>query len=234
MNIEELDQRLAALPAGGPPREVLTDRVTSRALAAVTRSLRIVPPPTEAGAEAARAAAQKAAHEARLRQQAARRALEPRVRDPRLLAALQLADTRCALLLGPTGIGKTSAARWARIRHGGCWIRAIDLGSCERRHTLGHGKPPLLDRAVDAPVLYLDDLGTEDSRDVGVLQDVIDQRYSAQPPRATFVTTGLTLDGLRAHLGAPTVRRLLEQHVPKPGSGTWPVLCVDSHGGARG
>lgn len=235
MNIIELDERLAALPAGGPPPQPKprTERSTPQAIAAVARTLRVVPPPGEAASEAAKAAAREAAQEARTRQLAARRALEPRVRDPRLLAALRQADTRCALLLGPTGVGKTSAARWARIRHGGCWARAIDLGACERRHSLGQGKPALLHHAVDAPVLYLDDLGTEDSRDVGILQDVIDQRYAAQPPRPMFVTTGLTLDGLRTYLGAPTVRRLLEQHVPRPGGGVWPVLCVDLHGGGH-
>jgi hypothetical protein len=239
MNTEELDQRLAALPAGGPPREPRAERAaTAQAIAAVTRTLRIVPPPegaaSEAAREVARMTAREAAKEVRLRQQAARRALEPRVRDPRLLAALRQTDTRCALLLGPTGVGKTSAARWARLRHGGCWARAVDLGACERRHSLGQGKPALLHHAVDAPVLYLDDLGTEDARDLGVLQDVIDQRYSAHPPRATFVTTGLTLDGLRSYLGAPSVRRLLEQHVPRPGGGMWPVLFVDAHGGGHG
>jgi DNA replication protein DnaC len=159
----------------------------------------------------------------------ARRGLEPRIRHPKLLAALRKLDTRCALLLGPTGVGKTSAARWARLRHPGLWVAARALGACERKHPLGEGDPQLMREAIAAPVLYLDDLGSEEPRDVAVLQYVIDQRYAAAPPRATFVTSALTQVALTSHLGTPYVRRLGEQHVPNGNGGEWPVLFVDCH-----
>lgn len=156
--------------------------------------------------------------------------LDPRIRNPKLLTALRRLDTRCALLLGPTGEGKTSAALWAKLRHRGTWMTARDLGASERRHPLGEELPPLLREALRAPVLYLDDLGTEETRDLGVIQYVIDQRYASG--RATFVTSGLTPKGLADYLGAPTLRRLVEQHVRRSDGSEWPVLQVDLHGGA--
>jgi hypothetical protein len=140
---------------------------------------------------------------------------------------LRATDTPCGLLLGPTGIGKTSAARWVAARYPGMWVNARELGAAERQHPLGDGLPPLTRSAIEARHLYLDDIGTEDGRDLGALQFVIDQRYSAS--RATFVTTGLTAPELSSHLGPAYVRRLVEQHVGRGDGSEWPVLFVDCH-----
>ena len=226
MNAEELDQKLRDLPPNEPsppcpahlrPPTAPVGATTAQALAA----LRALPAPA--------VAAEHAARRARLRQIAEARAeLGPRIRSLPLLGELRRLDTRCALLLGPSGVGKTAAAHWAKARHGGSWVHARDLGACERRHGLGQGTPPLLDRALQARVLYVDDLGAEDSADIGVLQYAIDARYAAG--RATFVTSGLTADALSAYLGAPYVRRLLEQHVQRADGSEWPVLFFDAHG----
>ncbi len=151
----------------------------------------------------------------------------PRVRHAKLHSALPALDSPCGLLLGPTGIGKTSAARWIAARYPGVWVHARELGAAERHHSLGEGWAPLIRSAIGARFLYLDDLGTEDPRDLGSLQFVIDQRYAAG--RATFATSGLTKAELATYLGAPYVRRLIEQHVVKPAGGELPVLVVDCH-----
>lgn len=165
--------------------------------------------------------------QARARVIAARRALEPRI-APRLLSALRRQDTPCALLLGPTGCGKTSAAHWLRARFGGVLIRASELGSSERRHALGKGYSPEIEQAHWCRLLIIDDLGTEDPRDISVLQSVIDMRYSSG--RALVTTTGLTRAMLSERYDAPMVRRLHDQHVKRPDGGRdWPVLVVDLH-----
>ncbi|HEY6056258.1 MAG TPA: hypothetical protein VIU86_20170 [Gaiellaceae bacterium] len=227
MTAEELEEKLADLPAQPPrPPPPLRHLLMVPAREALD-ALRRAAPANEPTDEAHERAALEARRE---RIRTARAALEPRIRNAKLLTALRRLDTRCALLLGPTGEGKTSAALWARQRHRGAWMTARDLGASERRHPLGEALPPLLREALRAPVLYLDDLGTEESRDLGVLQYVIDQRYASG--RATFVTSGLTPKGLAEYLGAPTLRRLVEQHVARGDGSEWPVLQVDLHGGA--
>jgi hypothetical protein len=160
---------------------------------------------------------------------AAARATFARWIHPRLLAMLRAQPTPCALLLGPTGIGKTLAARWLEVGMRGEWFHVRDLAGCERRYPLGEGMPPAFERACSARVLYLDDLGVEDARDVALLQHVLERRYAAQPMRPTVTTTGLTRAQLTERYGAPTVRRLTDQHVLRSDGTEFPVLIVDCH-----
>jgi DNA replication protein DnaC len=159
----------------------------------------------------------------RQREAEARAELDARLCKPEhqtLKAAALSAKTLCAVLMGPTGVGKTTTARYL-VRH--ChahWVRAIDLATAERRYGLGSGVSPEIHQARDARVLVIDDVGLE--RDVSVLFDVIDWRYSNGAP--VIVTTGLTKDGLTKHISAAGVRRLVEQHC-----GSMPVLVVDCH-----
>lgn len=161
--------------------------------------------------------------------------LEQRM-HPRLLAALRLGASPSAVLLGPTGIGKTAAARWiaqfaTRTRSHHMPLRnARELGASERRHPLGEGYPAALREARESELLGLDDLGTEEDRDIGVMQELLEARYSRNA--ATFITTGLTKHALRDRYGAPSVRRMLEQHAARElrvGKALWPVLIVDLH-----
>jgi hypothetical protein len=231
MNADEIDRALACLPEHQPAPPPPARSAGTAALAVAT-ALRVVPSlPAAAAPERNPTSLQ----DRRGRIAETRAELErKRIRHPGLLAELRRLDTRCGLVLGPTGVGKTAAALWAQARHSGLWVHARDLGACERRHALGKGKPAMLERALETTVLYVDDLGSEETQDLGVLQYVIDQRYAAQPPRATFATSGLTAAEQSAYLGAPYVRRLVEQHVPKPSGGVWPVLYVDAHGGGHG
>lgn len=219
MTSEELDRLLDENPTLPPPRP----KPISARLSALERLLPAVPAPTPAPDPEAlrRARQQRAEHQ--------RAAIWPRIKSPKLAAAVRLSDTRCALLLGPTGVGKTSAARWAQARYPGLWVSSRELGACERKHPLGDGDPPLLREARKVGTLYLDDLGTEDARDLGVIQGLIDARYAQG--RAIYATTGLTKAGLAEHLGAAYVRRLVEQHVTRRDGTEMPVLFVDCHGG---
>lgn len=226
MSPEELEQKLAArLPTIKAPTECPQAgpgpfSAATQATTALMRSLGPAGP--EADPEEERRARRR-----RIEQERAE--LWPRIKNPKLTAAVRLSDTRCALLLGPTGAGKTSAALWAMARYPGFWVASRDLGAAERRHPLGEGDPPLVRQAISAPTLYLDDLGTEDAKDLGVLQSVIDHRYAKG--RATFVTSGLTRVDLSTYLGAAYVRRLVEQHVTRRDGTELPVLFVDCHGG---
>mgnify|MGYP000868798561 CR=1 FL=1 len=155
-----------------------------------------------------------------------RAALQPRI-HARIMNELRKKHTPCALLMGPTGCGKTSAALWLRVALPGEWAGARELAACERKHPLGEGSPPAFERACSSRVLYIDDLGTEDQRDISVLQQVYDQRYSRG--LATVTTTGLHREQLTERYGAATVRRMVDQHVARSGGGEWPVLVVDMH-----
>jgi DNA polymerase III delta prime subunit len=152
----------------------------------------------------------------------------------RLLGKLREARTVAALLSGPTGCGKTTAAAvlvWRALaefeqsdgERCACatelvWTTAIDLAVAERRHALGQGEPELLAKARRCGLLVLDDLGLEEPNAVF---PILSARYDEC--RATVVTTGLTKAGLTKHLGAAGVRRVVEQHVETA------VLVADCH-----
>ena len=151
--------------------------------------------------------------------------LEPRIK-PFLLDRIRKQPTPCALLLGPTGVGKTSAMRWLALAVGprAYEIRASRLGSAPGRHPLGGGDAAEIVRARSARVLCLDDVGTEEERYIGIIQEVIDYRYSEG--LATITTSGLRQEELAERLGAAYTRRLVEQHVLHKGK-ELPLLFVD-------
>jgi hypothetical protein len=242
MTPEELDRALEVLPPLQP--RPVTDAVpapradTERVASVVARAYQAMAPgspstglPTPAERERRSDAVR--AHRATVK--AAMGELEPRM-HPRLLAALKSGPSPSAVLLGPTGVGKTAAARWIAqmstlTRFGHMPIRnARELGASERRHPLGEGYPAALREARESELLGLDDLGTEEDRDIGVMQELLEARYSRNA--ATFITTGLTKNALRDRYGAASVRRMLEQHAARElrvGKALWPVLIVDLH-----
>lgn len=227
MKAEDIDK---ALEQGPVPKEQVSLERTENPFAAVLRAVASIPPEAEAVREAREQANadRLVAHQRRVI--AKREALAPRI-DKRILARLQARHSPCALLLGPTGCGKTSAAHWLRVSLPGEWAHARDLGACERHHKLGEGTPAAFDRACSARVLYLDDLGTEDIRDVGVIQHVLERRYASG--LATCVTSGLTPPELSDRYGAPTMRRIADQHVLRADATEWPILFVDLTGGEK-
>jgi hypothetical protein len=229
MSPEELDRALAQRDEARRLADVPPPQGVGSAGAAAQSFLRSVLSQPREPAEIAQARAEARADALAARKQ---RLLEERVAlqrriHGRLMNELRKKPTPCALLMGPTGCGKTSAALWLRSGFPGEWLGARELGACERRHPLGDGAPPAFELACAARVLYLDDLGAEDQRDVPVLQHVLDQRYSRT--LATVTTTGLTAAQLTERYGAATVRRMVDQHVTHEGGLEWSVLVVDLH-----
>jgi DNA replication protein DnaC len=143
--------------------------------------------------------------------------------------------TLSALLIGPSGDGKSSAAaclvRRALAAYtdskgttfkaaiGFQWVTAADLAMADRRHPLGDGRPPVIEKAMRASALVLDDVGLEVSAEP--ILDVLRVRYDMCLP--TICTSGLTQDELERHLGSAGVRRMVDQHAG------FPLLMVDSH-----
>lgn len=150
-----------------------------------------------------------------------RRVLEARM-HPRLLKAILENPSPSALLLGPSGTGKTAGAQLiealAGIRlH---WCDAEDLLTAEKRYQLGKGEAPEVEDAITCEHLLLDDIGS--TPDVGrVMWRVINARYRAS--KSTIVTSGLTQKEFVACVGGSFVRRVIEQHAG------YETLAVDLH-----
>jgi DNA replication protein DnaC len=134
-------------------------------------------------------------------------------------------DIGSALVLGPTGCGKTT----------GCEAHAIDalkrakadpkakssavhflyvtgheLSGARRRARIGD-EAELIRWAMEADLLYLDEVGFEPVAPDGEIFGVVDTRYRAQLP--TIVCSGLTLDAFDARYGGAFRRRLVERGV---------------------
>lgn len=140
---------------------------------------------------------------------------------------------RCgAVFLGPSGVGKSSAAAYAvqrwrakvgptlALRERVFWLDALEATDAEKRYRLGSGDPEHLSDAYTAEWLVLDDIGTTTSPTL--VQLVLARRYQAGLP--TIATTGLTRDEFTSHVGAATARRVLE-------FGGIKGVFVDCHGG---
>ncbi|MCA9598015.1 MAG: ATP-binding protein [Myxococcales bacterium] len=122
------------------------------------------------------------------------------------------------LLSGPTGIGKTATVRRALRRlvreaeHDRVpvlatrWATASRIALARRQSPLGAGEPEELTRAVEVPLLVIDELGFE-PLDEGLF-DVLDERYQRALP--VIVTSGLRVTELRDRYGAAALRRLVE------------------------
>jgi hypothetical protein len=102
-------------------------------------------------------------------------------------------------LWGTTGSGKsTLAAAMLRAllagprRHCSArWYDARDLARARKQYRLGGGDPPELERAVDADILVIDELGKETldrNSDPADVVMVLDERHRARD-RLTIVTT---------------------------------------------
>ncbi|HET9045110.1 MAG TPA: ATP-binding protein [Burkholderiales bacterium] len=162
-------------------------------------------------------------------------ALAARVALPieRIERALSTPPSRNMLLMGPTRAGKTTLAiamlyAWVRAerrRRGAIFVAARDLSKARRRYRLGDGEAPLVERALAAPLLLLDDLGQEAEDRDGCISDVIYGRYDSHTP--TWITSGIDLppgtedDQLRGFAAALAarydggfVRRVLETGKP--------------------
>jgi DNA replication protein DnaC len=121
--------------------------------------------------------------------------------------------TRTALLLGPSGVGKSTtmalalkrACRQPRL-FSAVWFYARALAQAQRQYPLGRGDCPEVERATECGLLILDDLGLE--RDPAELVDVVHARY--EQGRPTWTSSGLSMPELRERYGEAFVRRLVE------------------------
>lgn len=141
--------------------------------------------------------------------------------SPPLWAALSSvpSDERFgAVFMGPSGVGKSSAAAYAvqrwrakvgpstSLRERVFWLDALEATDAERRYRLGSGDPEHLTDAYTADWLVLDDIGSTTS--ATLIQLILAKRYQAGLP--TIATTGLKRDEFATHVGAATARRVLE------------------------
>jgi hypothetical protein len=131
------------------------------------------------------------------------------------------------LLAGPTGAGKTLAALHAVLL---LWQRRLavfrplplvlfvkhtSLATARRNSRLGQ-ESQLIEDAIGAELLIIDDLGQAEDKDPALFE-VIDARYDAGRP--TIATTGLDpaapdKDGFNARIGEAPLRRLLQTKRP--------------------
>jgi DNA replication protein DnaC len=128
------------------------------------------------------------------------------------------------LILGPSGCGKSTSAAYVVMRwltskpvlKGPSWhdfetpeidwLDGLVVTDSERRYKLGSGEPHAITDACRAEWLVLDDIGTSTS--ATIVQLILARRYAASLP--TIVTSGLERGQLAEHLGAATVRRIVE------------------------
>jgi DNA replication protein DnaC len=123
------------------------------------------------------------------------------------------------LLLGMTGVGKTSAAAWLfrRLVHEGVksggeawsfatsmhWYSAVELEEAHREHPLGKGTAPEIVTASHASLLFIDDAGRE--RDPRVVSSVLNERYELCRP--TVITSGKTREEFDEKYDGAVTRR---------------------------
>lgn len=153
----------------------------------------------------------------------ARPEFRERVRAPKLLAFAERYQVArgSVLLLGETGVGKTTAMRALARRliaeaiaagdasrpiTRAVWTTALDL-AIEGRESRYGTRDELLHAAVRAPVLFLDELGQERA-DPRWLIEVTNERYDNSRP--TLSSSGLRRAELEQRYGAGAVRRLIE------------------------
>jgi hypothetical protein len=117
--------------------------------------------------------------------------------------------------VGTSRTGKTSLAvamlrAWvAKYERRAMFAAAHRLGVARIQHPAGHGEAPLVEAAIDAPLVLLDDLGSERDFPTNPIADVIFERHARDLP--TWVTTGLPRDALVARYGAGVMARLFER-----------------------
>jgi hypothetical protein len=118
-------------------------------------------------------------------------------------------------LMGICRAGKTSLAvamlrQWVSSSgRAAAFLHAYKLGVARIQHPAGHGEPELVEVAMRAPLVLLDDLGSERDHALSAVPDVIFERHAENRP--TWVTTGLTRDQLVKRYGPGVVARIFER-----------------------
>lgn len=139
--------------------------------------------------------------------------LVARVKTTEPLPALirQVVSARNVVFSGPAGAGKTSLAV-ACLRHklefGGRFVSAPRVGIAAIQHKAGQGDAPLVEAACDAPMILLDDVGSEVQTATNAVPQVLYRRH--EDDLQTWITTGLSFDELQKRYGDGIARRIAE------------------------
>lgn len=130
------------------------------------------------------------------------------------------------VLLGPTRLGKSTAARaicervLRKAEDGGLkpedfaravglrWMKARDLADATKRHKLGDDRAPEERVAYAAPILVIDELGFEQQADDAIPR-ILDVRQDRRLP--TIVTSGRRKEDLATRYGEATFARFYER-----------------------
>lgn len=114
------------------------------------------------------------------------------------------------VLFGQLGSGKSSlavaigrAAMDARHENG-LYVTALELDRARSENSYGRGDASLVERAVEVPILVLDELGAEKGGS-GTVAEVLDQRQ--RECRQTILVSVLTTDGLREQYAGGALRK---------------------------
>jgi len=117
------------------------------------------------------------------------------------------------VITGGSGSGKTSLA-CALLRQAsadrnqpGKFVTAFDLAVARQQHPLGEGEAPTVEGAFEAPILIIDEIGSEHGRNTAT-QEVIHHRHNWA--RATIYTTGFSAAELVQRYGDGILRRVFE------------------------
>jgi DNA replication protein DnaC len=139
-----------------------------------------------------------------------------RVRDhaaiPRVRAAVDSDADRC-LLVGNAGLGKSVlAVCWLRATSArreveGMFVDAYALANARRNARLGE-EAALVEAALEADLLVLDDLGSEPVVPSSPIAEIVHARHATL--KTTLVTSGFGLDALEGRYGGGSFRRLAE------------------------
>ena len=140
--------------------------------------------------------------------------LVQRVRDAAAIERAKAAvDAERVAFLGAAGIGKTVLgtcllrAMASKLGTSGRFTDAYVLNLARAHASLGEEAAPV-ENALHADVLLLDDLGAEKACAQSAIGDVLHARHAAM--RRTIVTTGFSVDGIRAKYGDGVARRVFE------------------------
>ena len=135
-------------------------------------------------------------------------------RQGAIVEAREATTKRVVLIVGPAGTGKSSLLaamyrqRAVAKRERNAFIMAKDIAVARQQHELGKGEPPLVRRALEAPILCLDDLGNDKPVPGSAISDVIFERHAQRRPY--WVTTALTRKETHDRYGDGLVRRITE------------------------